>query len=395
MAAPTITSINPTSASPGQKVIITGTGFTTATAVKFGGFDALLFEIKSSTIIWAYAPIQGTGTITVENPDGNATVSGFFAVLTRIRLPDLPDLARPIDDADQIYVWDAITNTLRRSTVDQLPVPGIPDPGNIYTMLGSPFKVRVNNDNHSYDEETNSTTVTDLRLLGKDDYVVSATDVSNEFENTRLTYNALAGSVTISDYKLSDDSHITIYADGVVTAEFNNYITKLKSQILTLQKATAPFLPSLNTEGTMAAPGGIIAWFRPAIEIPDGWTEYLPGRGRSLIGQDTTGELSAPVGTAGGTVGGGTVLTENNIPKIQLKIFSNGAMGDYLDRNANTAASWTSYRALGNQDYDIRQAAGVANFGLTSSFGQATPDPIEVGLSPYRIVNFICSTITP
>lgn len=65
-AAPTVTSISPSSgpASGSTSVIITGTGFTAATAVSFGATAATSYTVNSATQITAFAP-AGTGTVDV------------------------------------------------------------------------------------------------------------------------------------------------------------------------------------------------------------------------------------------------------------------------------------------------------------------------------------------
>lgn len=77
MAAPTITSFSPTTAGPGDLVTITGTGLTGTTAVSFGGHAALRFIIVSSIYITAIVNTGATGSVSVTNPDGVATLAGF------------------------------------------------------------------------------------------------------------------------------------------------------------------------------------------------------------------------------------------------------------------------------------------------------------------------------
>ncbi|WP_234536705.1 IPT/TIG domain-containing protein [Streptomyces shenzhenensis] len=73
--APAIASIAPTSgpAAGGNTVQLTGSGFTGATAVKFGSTDATSFTVIGGTVIRAVAP-AGTGTVlvTVVTPGGTS-----------------------------------------------------------------------------------------------------------------------------------------------------------------------------------------------------------------------------------------------------------------------------------------------------------------------------------
>jgi len=66
VSAPTVTSVSPTAGPPGggNTLLITGTGFTGATAVTFGGQAALGYAVDSATQIRAEAP-AGTGTVNV------------------------------------------------------------------------------------------------------------------------------------------------------------------------------------------------------------------------------------------------------------------------------------------------------------------------------------------
>jgi hypothetical protein len=77
LSAPTITSFSPTSGATGASIVITGTNFTTATAVNFGGDAAASFVINSSTQITAIVDAGNSGSVAVTNPDGFATRPGF------------------------------------------------------------------------------------------------------------------------------------------------------------------------------------------------------------------------------------------------------------------------------------------------------------------------------
>ena len=65
---PAITGLSPVSGSTdgGAPVAITGTDFTDASAVTFGGVDAASFTVESSTLITAVAPAHAAGTVDVQ-----------------------------------------------------------------------------------------------------------------------------------------------------------------------------------------------------------------------------------------------------------------------------------------------------------------------------------------
>ncbi len=77
LTAPTVTSFTPTSGATGATITITGTNFTTATAVNFGGDAAFSFAIVNSTTITAVVDLGNTGLVAVTNPDGVGTLAGF------------------------------------------------------------------------------------------------------------------------------------------------------------------------------------------------------------------------------------------------------------------------------------------------------------------------------
>jgi large repetitive protein len=79
--APTISSFSPTSGRTGTAVTITGTAFTGATAVRFGGVRAS-FVVNSATQITATVPVGAvTGKISVTTPGGTGTSSMNFTVV--------------------------------------------------------------------------------------------------------------------------------------------------------------------------------------------------------------------------------------------------------------------------------------------------------------------------
>ncbi len=80
--APSIASINPTSALSGATVTITGTNFTGATGVSFGGTAAASFTVVSPTSITAVVGSGTSGSVSVTTPGGAATLAGFIFIPT-------------------------------------------------------------------------------------------------------------------------------------------------------------------------------------------------------------------------------------------------------------------------------------------------------------------------
>lgn len=74
---PTITAFNPPSSAIGATITITGTNFTGATAVTFGGTAATSFNIASPTSITAVVGAGSSGSIAVTTPGGTASLAGY------------------------------------------------------------------------------------------------------------------------------------------------------------------------------------------------------------------------------------------------------------------------------------------------------------------------------
>lgn len=75
--APTVTSFSPTSAAVGATVTITGTNFTGATAVRFGGTNATSFTVNSATQISAVVGQGTNGSVSVTSSGGTGSRTGF------------------------------------------------------------------------------------------------------------------------------------------------------------------------------------------------------------------------------------------------------------------------------------------------------------------------------
>ena len=77
---PNVSSFTPTSASTGQTVNITGTNFSGAIAVSFGGTAASSFTVNSATSISAIVGAGTTGSVSVTTSTGTSSQAGFTFV---------------------------------------------------------------------------------------------------------------------------------------------------------------------------------------------------------------------------------------------------------------------------------------------------------------------------
>ncbi len=74
---PVISAFTPATAASGTTVTLTGTAFTGATAVRFGGVNATSFTVNSATSITAVVGTGASGTVIVTTPGGSDTLNGF------------------------------------------------------------------------------------------------------------------------------------------------------------------------------------------------------------------------------------------------------------------------------------------------------------------------------
>jgi hypothetical protein len=79
LAAPSISGFAPVSATVSDTVILTGTGFTGASAVRFGSTTAARFTVVSDTEIRAVVASGSTGIVTVVSPNGRAIVRALLS----------------------------------------------------------------------------------------------------------------------------------------------------------------------------------------------------------------------------------------------------------------------------------------------------------------------------
>ena len=108
--APRVTAISVTQgpATGGTSVVVTGTGFTAATAVSFGGVPATSFTIAGDTSITAVAPAAPAGPVDVSvTSAGGTDVTGAFDVFTFVAAPTISGLSPasgPLQGGNQVVI---------------------------------------------------------------------------------------------------------------------------------------------------------------------------------------------------------------------------------------------------------------------------------------------------
>lgn len=107
---PRVTGISVTQgpATGGTSVVITGTGFTAASAVSFGGVPASSFTITGDTSIAAVAPAAPAGPVDVTvTSAGGTDVTGAFDVFTFVAAPTISGLSPasgPLQGGNQVVI---------------------------------------------------------------------------------------------------------------------------------------------------------------------------------------------------------------------------------------------------------------------------------------------------
>ncbi len=120
-AGPTITGINPTSGSAagGDSVTITGSGFTGATEVDFGGTAATSMSVDSDTQITATSPAgSGTVDVTVITPGGTSATGAADQFTYNAAGPTISGINPTSGSAaggDSVTITGAASPELRRS----------------------------------------------------------------------------------------------------------------------------------------------------------------------------------------------------------------------------------------------------------------------------------------
>ncbi|MFT4279352.1 MAG: IPT/TIG domain-containing protein [Rhodopseudomonas sp.] len=113
VSSPTVSSISPASgpSAGGTSVTITGSNFTGATAVSFGGAAATAFSVTSATTITATTPAHGAGAVdvTVTTPSGSSTGAGLFSYIVSATTTTLASSRNPSEANQPVSFTATVT----------------------------------------------------------------------------------------------------------------------------------------------------------------------------------------------------------------------------------------------------------------------------------------------
>jgi len=274
----------PASGHAGQTITIAGNGFTGATAVRFGGSDATSFIVASDNIIIAVVAAGASGSVEVVALAGTVSKAGFiFNPSIKLKMPQSPVYADGDAPAveDLVWVWDESTSVLRQAPISSLPFSSGGGGGGVSGPI-SAFPIHVRFGDAAMTVVGADTVITDARLIGKTDYIVTTTQGAlGEFNDAQLELDGELGTATILGFTLDDGEKISIIASAITEDAGTIAYEALIARITLLEQIAAVFTPS-----ALGARGGMVLWNKPVGEIPAGWQEVTDWRGRLPIGYD-------------------------------------------------------------------------------------------------------------
>lgn len=181
-----------------------------------------------------------------------------------------------IKSDDMIYVWNTDSAKLQKANVSQMPFGSGGGGGGVTTLVGSPFKVSLGDDQVTI--EGSNTIISDVRLLGKKGYPISTTQLQNAtFRKGEVAYNEIDGTVTILDFRLNAGEEVVLYPDGMQgSGGGGGNLQPIMDRLTEIESIVSVFKPTVS--GTNNAR----VWWVGGLPLPAGWEEdadwrdYLP-----------------------------------------------------------------------------------------------------------------------
>jgi hypothetical protein len=314
-APPTVTSFSPVSAVTGVTITITGTNFTGATDVSFGGTSASSFIVVSATQITAVVASGTSGSVQVTTAGGSGSKTGFTYVPTSGIITDYGGY------------WNSTAISPNSTQPD--------DSYNLlaFTFNGTTYSTGVNNSILN----TNSITYTAGNYKA-----LPVAGISGTTPSSGSTYLALAkkvdGSANVANAAaVSSYSVKSVLTDGANGLNLGTGVTNLPTAaILTFQ------ISNINSANINDAEPDIIL---------------------TQIAQPVVGNDQFSFVDASGTVVGTTISQDMTL----LPLFGNYAL-DLFNLTPNTPYNnATAFSAFGaNTTREIRLAAfRLSDFGIT------------------------------
>jgi hypothetical protein len=362
-AAPVVSGVSPTSGTTAGTTLvrITGSGFTSASAVNFGGVGSSFF-VESDTEILATAPAQAAGTvdITVTTPSGtSATGSADHFTYNAAAAP-------------------AVTGVT--------PSTGVEAGGNTVVVLGSGF-TGASAVNFGGTSASGFTVLSDnalsavvpLGLAGTIDVTVttpSGTSTTGSADHYTYTHQA-AATPAVTGVSPSNG-----YTGGgrVVTVTGSHFTgtTAVKFG----STAASSFTVNSDTQITATAPAGSSGAVDVRVTNPDGTS--------AVVSADQFTYTSTPLPTVSslsatsGTTSGGTAVTINgtNFTNVTGVSFGGVALSSFNVISSTQISVTSPAEAVGTVDVTVTTLSGTSATGSADQFTvTAAPAPTVTSLS--------------
>jgi|GEM_PF-5276444 len=226
----------------------------------------------------------------------------------------------------------------------------------------TPFKVRsTSTANPKYEQVGDDAVITDLRLIGVDEPVVYTTALNVEFRDADMELDAVAGTLTIFNFTLPADEHISITVPAIITTA--DTVAAILPRLEALEIYTKPY----------AVGGAIYIWYKSADLIPEEFQEVTDFAGKTIFGYLPTDADFNEIGKPGGAKK--HTLTVDELPLIQPVI-----------KDPYNKKGGGSTGAVGAATYGDKITGTAANNEIIEPFGGGQSHSI---LNPYRVVAFI------
>lgn len=182
--------------------------------------------------------------------------------------------------------------------------------------------------------------------------IIIETPVNRAFENT--------------DYKTVHTLRYATFGTAETSWLWSDFkrldpIVLMMEKIALLEKKTAIF----------QAGGAAFPWFKPAVDIPEGFQEVEDIRGKTIIGYDPTQTEFNEIGKIGGAKS--VTLTKNNIPPLDITL--------PVSASENSGGDSRYVNATDLEDAGFKTYSSVVNKGVTLTKVNT--------LNPYRIAMYI------
>nr|WP_269330170.1 IPT/TIG domain-containing protein [Kineosporia babensis] len=334
VALPTVTGIAPVRGplAGGTTVVITGTGFTGASAVSFGGTAATSYTVNSATQITAVAPASSAGVVhvtvtTVGGTSATSSADQYTYVLAPTVTGVSPNVG-PIAGGTSITVTGTNFTGATGVTIGGTAATGVTVSSDTQLVITSP-----------------------AHAAGLVDVIVTApggTSVSSA--GSGFTYYGIPTVTAISP------------ASGPTTAGTTVTITGTNLTAATAVKfganAAGSFTVNSATQITATAPSGSPGTVDVTVTTPGGITAITPADQYTYVTAPTVAVISPTRGPLGG--GNSVVITGSNLlGATAVKIGAANATS-YTVNNSNQITAVAPAGSLGTVDVTVTTAGGTS-----------------------------------